>query len=502
MHRAAVAVAAAACTVAAAAMLSCLLSAVLSLGACSPIPRAFVCSGDASCASGASRGHCEATHFCSFGDARCASGRRYGQFAGDGLANACVSNSSGGSDGGMRSDGGSEGDGGVTICGTLDDACCAGNVCNSGLTCSSGICTGCVTAVAAGNYHSCALKADGTVWCWGAGDDSQLGNGGTGDAVAPVEVVDGNGMPIKAVDVVAGGYFTCARKADGTLACWGANDQGQLGSGGAATPNGVPSLVPLAMIGTAAAGINHACAAIANDDVWCWGANDSGQLGPGAPSTGSAMPVPAVDRGNQQLQAVALGGGITHTCAVTPSHTLICWGTDGYGELGDSTTQATSPPVQAASLGAHVVAVALGDRVTCALTDDGDGARVSCFGKNDRGQAGVAGGMPVASPTMMPLSSLTRVAMGGNHGCARQSGGDVSCWGAGDSGQLGDGKSTDSSSPVTARGGAGAIAAGLMHTCAARADGVDCWGDNSRGQLGNGSKSGSPIPVAVKLACP
>jgi alpha-tubulin suppressor-like RCC1 family protein len=469
--------------------------------ACTPVARSFTCGSSAACVFGAQQGTCEATRFCSFPDAACTgSGRRYGAYAGGGLANQCVSGTVAGP-GDM-----SGGDMPAPACGTLDDACCANMTCPAPLTCGAGgTCLGCVVALAAGDAHSCANKADKTIWCWGKNDRGQLGNGTTNDALAPVEVVDNNGIAFGgsfggAVDLAAGNGFTCARLANNTVACWGANDAGQLGINSAVMQASNPSLVPLSKVGAIGVGASHACAAVDTAGlVWCWGANDSGQLGPGAGAGGSNMPVPAVDKGNQQVTAIALAGGATHSCAIKADHTLWCWGSDVDGELGDATTAATSPSVQAAALGAHVTAVTAGSHFTCALTD---GAQASCFGLNSHGQAGVSGGAPVAVPTALALPSVTRIAAGAAHACARLAGGDVRCWGANAHGQLGDGTANDSATPVRARGGAGAIAAGLAHSCAARGDGVDCWGADANGQLGDGTRNDASLPVATRLACP
>jgi alpha-tubulin suppressor-like RCC1 family protein len=475
-----------------------LLVSLLCAATCTPVPRAFVCGSDENCLNGTIQGHCEATRFCSFFDGSCASGRRYGQYAGDGLSSRCVP----GDDGGLLDMvvSGDGGDGGPSSCGGLDDVCCAMSSCNSGLSCVGGFCVGCVTSVAAGDAHSCAVKSDGSVWCWGKNDVGQLGNGTMNDALVPSRVLEASGLPLTgAVKVVVGSAFTCVRKTDGTVACWGANDAGQLGTGSTAASNATPSLVALAMVTDVGVGARHACAALQSGNLWCWGANDAGQIGPGAGAAGSNMPVPAVDKGNQQIKAIAVAGGLSHNCSIAPDHTLWCWGSDVDGELGDGAMAATNTAVPVASLGAHVTAVALGAHVTCALAD---GNVVSCFGLNDHGQAGVAGGAPVAVPTALTLPGLTRIALGADHACARQVGGAVWCWGSNGHGQLGDGTQNDAAAPQMARGGAGAVAGGLVDSCAARSDGLDCWGGDGGGQLGDGMKVDQLRPVATKLSCP
>src|SRR6185312_383301 len=125
----------------------------------------------------------------------------------------------------------------------------------------------------------------------------------------------------------------------------------------------VPAAVALTTIAAIAAGAHHTCAALGNGAVWCWGGNDAGQLG----TAGSASPVEVVDKAGAPLDAASVAAGATESCAIGRDHKLVCWGSDGGGELGDGTSAATSLPVVAASLGAHVVAAAAGDRFACAL---------------------------------------------------------------------------------------------------------------------------------------
>ncbi|HEY2745245.1 MAG TPA: hypothetical protein VGL86_11500 [Polyangia bacterium] len=389
------------------------------------------------------QGTCEANHWCSFPDATCAGGRRYGEFAGDGLAGACVT--------------------AADSCGAIGEACCAGTgACQTGLECLGGACVGCVTALALGDAHGCALLRDGGgVVCWGKNDHGQLGNGGSGDAAAAVAVVDDHGVPIAGVTAIAAGAnHTCALRSDHTIVCWGDDGAGQLGRGATLpgpSDNGVPAPVGLTSIVAVAAGAQHTCAALDNGAVWCWGANDAGQLGQ-APSAGASMPVEVVDRAGLALTAATLAAGATHSCAIEQDATLLCWGSDTDGELGDGMTAATSLPSAAVVLGAHVVAAAGGAHFGCALTDAG---AVDCFGADDRQQAGQPEAATVAVPTPVAIDPATAVAAGGAEACARRAGGDLLCWG-------------DGAAPATVRQNVGPIAVGANDACSARPDGVDC----------------------------
>ncbi|RSM54704.1 hypothetical protein DMB66_37100, partial [Actinoplanes sp. ATCC 53533] len=129
----------------------------------------------------------------------------------------------------------------------------------------------------AGNGYACAMRTDGSLWCWGANGDGQLG---LGDTVArnagPVQLT-GAGWTA----VAAGSRHTCAVRSDGTLWCWGANSAGQLGLGDLAVRD-VPVPVGAATTwASVAAGVAHTCATRVDGSLWCWGANDAGQLGLG-----------------------------------------------------------------------------------------------------------------------------------------------------------------------------------------------------------------------------
>jgi alpha-tubulin suppressor-like RCC1 family protein len=393
------------------------LALLLSIAACTPIERTFRCHAASQCSSGT----CETTGWCSFPDASCSdTGRRYAKLVGDGLANQCVA--------GADLDGGV--DGGVQP-------------------------TGCVSALALGDAHGCALRADGTAVCWGKNDHGQLGNGSTADAAAATEVLDGNGAPLGGLSaLVAGAAHTCALQ-NGALLCWGDDSSGQLGRGGSAMVNGVPMASAISGVSAAAAGAHHTCVVLTNGSVWCWGANDAGQLG-AMPSASMPTPVEVV-RAGQALDATALAAGDTHSCAVERDHTLVCWGSDSDGELGDGAMAGFHAPVEAMALGAHVTAAAAGAHFGCALGDD---LRVSCFGLDAEQQSG--GTTPtVAVPTALALDAIGAISAGGAQACALGAGGTLDCWGNG-------------AAPHPIASGVGPFAVGANDVCSARAGGITC----------------------------
>jgi alpha-tubulin suppressor-like RCC1 family protein len=461
-----------------------LLVCALAAG-CASLERTFTCTDDASCRSPEGvQGTCEANRACSFPDGKCASGRRYAPLSPDELAGRCVGDEPG--------DGGAGGDLlPVPTCGLIGQPCCAsGAACGDKLTCTGGVCSGCVLAVTAGDAHTCALRSDHTLACWGANGNGQLGNSSTADSLAPTTVLDSGGAPLgDVIEVHAGAAHTCARLGNGTIECWGDGSDGQLGDISTGPMNPTPALVGLSQVTHLTTGSRHTCVSLTDGRAFCWGKNDGGQLGK-PPPQGATMPSAVMGAGAAQLdRVIALAGGVSHSCAIRDENSLWCWGTNALGELANGATADSVTPVMSGVLGTTVAAIATGDRFGCAV--DASGA-VWCFGANDTGQSGQPASPSVAVPTRVPsLAGATAIAAGAQHACARLAGASVTCWGANQRGQRG--------LPI---GDVGFVAAGLTHTCAVRSTGVSCWGADQAGQLGDGMKSDQPAAVPSLLTCP
>ena len=342
--------------------------------------------------------------------------------------------------------------------------------------------------VAAGYHHGCALMSDGTVACWGRNDSGQLGDGTTQNRRAPV-VVSGIST---ATAVTAGADHTCVLLADGSVRCFGANAFGQLGDG---SQQGRTTPVAVTGVGTAtqlSAGDGVTCARLADGVVRCWGANGFGQLGDGSTQNRSTA---VTVGGLGPASSVAVGAG--HVCAVVADGEVRCWGANFFGQLGDGTGTAKLQPSAVVGLNG-VVAVEAGFGFTCAV---GAGGELQCWGRNAEGQLGDGSTTQrlVPTPVDVPGTALD-LAVGPGHACAPFADGLVRCWGANALGQLGDGSTTSRSVAVVPNGFRALVqlAAGGEHTCALLADGtVWCWGDGRRGQLGGGSAGEPSVPVRV-----
>jgi alpha-tubulin suppressor-like RCC1 family protein len=360
------------------------------------------------------------------------------------------------------------------------------------LTAVSGLTSG-VAAVAAGAYHTCALTLSGTVACWGYNYFGQLGDGTTTNRLTPAAV---SGLGNGAVALAAGWFHTCALTPAGGVVCWGRNTNGQLGDG-TTTDRSAPKAVSGLASGAVAiaAGAYHTCAVTTAGSLLCWGYNAYGQLGDG---TSTSRPTPTAVSGLSHGVA-AVEAAFRHTCALTTSGAVLCWGDNFYGQLGDGSTTQRITPTAVSGLGSGAGALSGGADHNCALTSGGG---VLCWGRNIEGQLGDGTTTSRSTPTAVSGlgGGVTSIAGGHSHTCAVTPGG-LACWGANDAGQLGDGTTTQRSTPAAAAGLASApapVTLGQTHACALTpVGGVVCWGSNSYGQLGNGTTVDRSTPTAV-----
>jgi len=469
--------------------LAALLLAGLSAG-CLGTP-SFVCHTDGQCGADA---YCEADGHCSARDAACPSRRRYLPAAGD-RANSCVATTCAGDPIAALAAGSGHAclvrqSGRVTCWGrNADGQLGDGTRTPRSIGVPVADLDGAV-AVAAGERHSCAVRAGGDVVCWGADDTGQLGDGGGGDRLAPVAVPGVTG----AVAIAAGVGFSCALLADRTAVCWGDDRNGEIGDG---APDAVPR-APTAVAGLSGAVAlsahwQHACAIRDDQSLVCWGSNSTGQLGDG---TLVNRPRPAVVVGLQGVTAVA--AGLSHTCALAAGG-LSCWGSNSQGQLGAESGASTTPVTAplAVALVANPIAVAAGAQHTCAVRGTG---QVLCWGQNGTGQLGEGSMSSLAEP--VPVTGLdtgTAVVAGATFSCATTVDGAVLCWGDDHDGQLGTGRGVVQPAPLTLPSGVTGLAAGGAHSCGVTAGGIACWGSNQAGQLGDNQEDDRARPAPIEL---
>jgi alpha-tubulin suppressor-like RCC1 family protein len=371
-------------------------------------------------------------------------------------------------------------------------------------------------------HHGCALRTDRTVWCWGGNDYHQVGDGTTDARSTPVQVETASGFLTGLTRLSASGYHhTCALKRNGTVWCWGSNDSGQLGDG-SASPTPFPVRVrvlatgkPLTDVTALAAGAAHSCALRSGGTVWCWGGGGSGQLGDGSfvPRLGAVQ----VRRGSGALRGVrSIGAGISHSCAVRRDASAWCWGENEAGQLGEGTTDDRAVAQRVKGAGGlalkGVRSVDGGGEHTCAAMIDGT---ARCWGGDQYGGLGngLAGDSRFATKVRRgsgTLQNVTSVDVGYWHSCAATSRGQAWCWGAASSGELGIGPPPGASAQKAVRvrknasrplAGVMSIVAGDSTTCAVRKGRTAwCWGWDASGKLGDGgSDADQPYPRRVRF---
>ncbi|MEP7379939.1 MAG: hypothetical protein ABI725_10315 [Chloroflexota bacterium] len=276
-----------------------------------------------------------------------------------------------------------------------------------------------VTAIAEGDSHSCALAIDGRIFCWGFNDMGQMGDGTYGEwrnfATIPVVGID------DAVAISAGIRFSCAVRADGSVWCWG---EYPAGDGASSLPVRVTGITDATAV---TAGGAFACALRSSGQVACWGNNALGQLGQGSfDGQNHATPLNVVGIDD----ATQISAGWNHACAVRSDGSLWCWGGNGdgatgYGQLGDGTFENRSTPIRVVVLD-HVFEVAAGGWSTCALTFDGE---TWCWGYGELGTLGDGYQTNSNVPVQPGISDARLVAVGRFAACVSRADQSVWCWG-------------------------------------------------------------------------
>lgn len=374
-----------------------------------------------------------------------------------------------------------------------------------------------IAEIAAGGSHTCALTNEGEVWCWGANDQNQLGAQEVATSSVPL-LLEGLGAVRQ---LSAGKDHTCAVTDDLGVRCWGRNGFGQLGNGalqnsatpvevcepGTSTPDeaGGAPCEPLSDVLALSAGGSHACVVVSSGSVLCWGINQDGELGDGSLE---ASNVPVIVGGLAE-DAIAVTSGSFHTCALLASGAMQCWGFNASGQLGDGTTTLRPSPVGVMGLPGPVASMSAGGVQTCALMSGGG---VLCWGGNVNGQVGDGSFTDRLLPTLVGLDVGVRVvAAGWKHTCAILADEGMLCWGQNSQGQLGDGSLADSGVPVeVARlpkasllDAGGTRTGNVSHSCAfALGGGLHCWGANFEGQLGTGTLTNASVPGPVRALSP
>ena len=335
--------------------------------------------------------------------------------------------------------------------------------------------------VSAGVAHTCGIAAAHT-YCWGVNEFGQLGDGSTTWELLLFPTLTSGGHAFAAVD--AGRSHTCALKATGSAYCWGANGYGQLGDGTGSTRFSPTPVIGGITFATISVGDSHTCGLTPAGAAYCWGANSRGALGDGTTTTRLA---PVAVAGGLSFKVIS--AGITHTCAITTALVAYCWGENYAGALGDGTETNSSTPAQVSG-GASFVGISAGQWYTCAIT--GTGAAY-CWGANFAGYLGDGTTFIRTTPTpVVGGIAFAWIGVSYGHTCGLTSSGVAYCWGENGSGQLGDGaRSSPKLVPTPVSGGLSfrSLGIGQSFTCGVTtASEAYCWGLNETGVFGDGTQ--------------
>lgn len=288
--------------------------------------------------------------------------------------------------------------------------------------------------------HQCAITPQQKLFCWGANFAGQLGLGsstGTSSSPSPIEPT------MDFLEVSSGGAHTCALEAiTQTAYCWGSNDYGQLGLGTfdqETSPEPVPGGL---LFETLSTGGSHTCGIEAvTQKLYCWGRNDAGQLGIDNMSSNVSTPTEV----DNMRTYVSVYSGPEHTCAITTIGDTYCWGGNSDGQLGSDTGGVDSVTHLLVPGNLNFVALDAASLHTCALTATG---QMYCWGANNNGQLG--DGTTTSSAAPMAVSggiTFTKMDLGGIHTCALSDAQIAYCWGSGSNGRIGNGSLAGSNVP-------------------------------------------------------
>ncbi len=325
------------------------------------------------------------------------------------------------------------------------------SVCLAG--CNAGRCLDFAVSISEGSDDVCATVNHGPLKCWGSNFN--------GPAVMP-------GLESGVRQVSLGTDTACALMDSGEVKCWTFPPT-------VTTVSGLPS--DITSIACAAPYFDHTCVLSPSMGVLCWGANNFGQLGNGMtlPSFYYQSAITAVI--DLPLDVTSITAGSNDTCAITGGGDLWCWGMNRYGELGIGNFDTSTTPVEVSGFTSGTLAVSAGEEYTCAITPD---HTVRCWGWDASGNGNVATAVDVAGTDDMATISVDGA------GCGITTQGALKCWGPGAFGHLGNGSTaasyTQAVDPIGMSAGVVAVAVGEYGVCDVLETGaIYCWGSGPNG---------------------
>ena len=366
--------------------------------------------------------------------------------------------------------------------------------------------------------HSCAIKKNGQLYCWGSNSYGKLGDGTTSRKLSP-SLVRFDDEATRVTKVSTGYDSTCTITDESRVMCWGRNQYGELGIG---TTENSQALYPVEVLlpwnydaVDIITGKNYACTLLENGQVWCWGHNTYRQLGNSSTPSNIHSKIPVrVDIPEGRI-AVSIKSSQHHTCSIMDDGSMYCWGREYNGNMGQDPSPSDggqeTPLEVMLPKNLRVISMDIGERHGCAALSDNS---LYCWGQNQYGQVGVGyqSNTDVSQIINLPQKidiqnypPIVDISINYHNSCALHDDGSLTCWGRNNVGQVGEGTTNDISSPtfIQLEGGASAsfISVGDEHSCAGANDGtINCWGQGT--YLGDGTTEPNNYPGKIDFSEP
>ncbi len=371
-----------------------------------------------------------------------------------------------------------------------------GVTCGAGASCTSGFCDRGLE-LAVGSDFACMRRENQALVCWGNNDYFRLGYNGVVPPVTPPANPPAGFMSIGFVEVASGPNHSCGIDAMGGVACWGRNNQSQLGNVGGDSANPTPVSLPSAAVAISV-GEFHSCAVSQDTQVYCWGSDASGQLGNTMVSTTSAVAVPVeVGPGVPLIGAVGIASSTSASCALTSSD-VMCWG-DLPGSVNPVATQVPGTPMWT-----DIQELEMGRAFAC-VRRSAAGGSIYCWGGNTFGEIVSPAGSSFTAPVRVLGASAPLELYGGNDLLCVRTAGSVLCRGRNGGRRLGTPNAATTLDRFESVAGGGNIVelargsslAGSVCGFTAARD-VLCWGDNPFGLIAPAGPATITVPTRIE----